>query len=219
MQRWFAYAEGAAAEAHLVPSYCVVVDHHDRSEQLVQDLCAAAGRQLHVCHIDEDGGRVDRRDWCEARYHHMVWLRNVLLAEVRRLEPRWFLSLDSDILLAPGVLANLLETAETYDAVGGKCYMTPDGTMCPSYADTINLYGMRRDDTDQVIPVDTIMAIKLMGPAAYAVDYQFHFHGEDLGWSAAVKAKGLSLGWDGRVASKHVMSPEVLDKLDPRCGY
>lgn len=219
LQSWFAHAEQAAAYAGLVPTYLFVIDHRDRSEQMIQDLCAAAGRELRICHVDEDGGRVDVRDWCEARYHHMVWVRNVLLAEVRRLEPTWFLSLDSDILLAEPVLRNLIESADSYDAVGGKCYMTTDGTHCPSCAITVNVYGMLRENTDRVTPVDVIMAIKLMSPDAYAVDYQYHFHGEDLGWSAAVKAKGLKLGWDGRVTSKHVMAPELLDVVDDRCGY
>jgi hypothetical protein len=69
------------------------------------------------------------------------------------------------------------------------------------------------------MPVDVIMAMKLMKPSAYWVDYRDHEQGEDVGWSIACQEQHLRLGWDGRVCSKHVMKPEQLDPIDARCGY
>lgn len=219
LRPWFLAVEAAAEVAGMVPTYAFVIDVRDRSEALLQDLCAERGREIRVCHVNEDGNLTDVRDWNESRYHHMVWLRNHLLTVVRELEPLWFLSLDTDILLAPTVLANLVDTAARYDAVGGKCFLAPRGTSCPNYANLINVNGLLRDDTDQVVPVDVIMAIKLLGPEAYGVDYEFHFHGEDIGFCKALTAKGLTIGFDGRVTSKHCMSPADLDAIDVRCGF
>lgn len=219
LRPWFQAVEAAVDEVGMVPVYAFVIDVRDQSEAMVRDLCAEHGREIRVCHVNEDGNRTDVRDWNEARYHHMVWLRNQLLAVVRQLAPRWFLSLDTDILLAPTVLTNLVASAADYDAVGGKCFLTPQGTGFPSYANLINVNGLMRCDTEQVIPVDVIMAIKLMSPDAYGVDYEFHFHGEDIGFCKAMRAKGLTIGFDGRVASKHCMSPADLNVVDLRCGY
>jgi hypothetical protein len=73
--------------------------------------------------------------------------------------------------------------------------------------------------TQGVIPADIIMAVKIMAPAAYDVDYQYHFHGEDIGWSAACRAKGLKLGWDNRHINKHVLVPGMLATVDRRLGW
>ena len=63
------------------------------------------------------------------------------------------------------------------------------------------------------------MAIKMMSPKAYNIDYESHIHGEDLGWSKAVKNAGGQMLWDGQVASKHVMNMKMFDVVDKRVGY
>lgn len=217
---WVSHVEDACARVDIEPEYAFVIDTHDlAAEAVLRELCLRRGRVIHVLHVNEDGDRVDNRVWNESRYHHMVFLRNHLLAVVRHLEPDHFLSLDSDILIHELALPNLYETAQSFDAVGGKLYMTSMGTIAPSYANLINSAGLMRPDFDGIMAVDAIMAMKLMSPAAYAVDYRFHFMGEDIGWSLAVRAKGLRLGWDGRICSKHVMDPAELIPVDVRCGY
>jgi hypothetical protein len=72
---------------------------------------------------------------------------------------------------------------------------------------------------DGCFPVGVIMAIKLMTPPAYNVDYEWNHQGEDIGWSLAALARGLKLGWDSRTTTKHVFYPHLLDEVDPRCGY
>lgn len=164
----------------------------------------------------------EQHGWTDARYVEMAEIRNRLLGNVRALAPDYFLSLDSDILIAPGVLPNLLETIETRDcgAVGGKLYMSSTGRFNPSYGQLMTYSGgLRRDDAEGVFPVDVIMAMKLMSPAAYHVDYQGHFQGEDIGWCIGCQQAGVKLIWDGRITSKHIMRPAMLDVIDERCGY
>jgi hypothetical protein len=90
----------------------------------------------------------------------------------------------------------------------------------------INAHGQYRPDENGVIPVDVIMAIKLLTPQALAVNYIFDQDGEDVGWSRAATAQGLKLAFDGRVCSRHVMHQRDRDTgklwseiIDPRCGY
>jgi hypothetical protein len=156
------------------------------------------------------------------RIPHMVEIRNHLLAEVRQIGPDFFLSLDSDIFLAPETISNLLETYRTHQpscwAVGAKLYMQPTGRTSPSVGIQRKDHLMRPDSDGQMI-ADVIMGAKLMDPRAYGVDYEFAPQGEDIGWGRAVQKAGGQLMWDGRVCSKHVMSLKWLDRVDPRCGY
>ena len=171
--------------------------------------------------------REDRRDWHTERYMHMANIRNNLLRRVRQSRQDFFLSLDSDILLHPDAIKSMLENYKRYKklgcwAVGGKTFMTTAGRNCPSYGiwKTSNYdQGIRRSDSSAVMPVGVLMAIKLMAPEAYNVNYDFHHWGEDLGWSANVARAGGKMWWDGTVANKHIMEPWMLDRIDKRCNF
>jgi hypothetical protein len=167
---------------------------------------------------DDDHGPY-QRVWTRDRYATMAGLRNELLTKVREMEPDIFWSLDTDILVAENTLSSALRHVETFDAVGTKLYMTPHGRFAPSYGMLPSGGGLRRSDGEGVVKVDAIMASKVMTPTAYAVDYTPHSQGEDIGWSIAARAAGCTLGWDGTVTSKHVMSKDMLDVVDPRCGF
>lgn len=159
------------------------------------------------------------RTWNHPRYHKMVELRNILLEVPRQVNPDYFLSLDTDILLHMECVTNLIETADMYDAVGGKVYMTKTGNHYPSWAKIDRFNNLQRSECVGVVKVDAIMALKLMSPNAYRTDYKFHKQGEDIGWSLNVRKQGMTIGFDGRIASKHIMEPNMLDKFDKRCGF
>lgn len=172
----------------------------------------------------------DKRMWNGIRYEQMVAYRNSLLSAVRVVQPDYFLSLDSDILLHPSALLCLLETIShkhkvagvdrLWDAVGGKTFLSEVSSHHMTYASLgPNGGGLRRVKSDGVFPVEILMAIKLMAPTAYNVPYETHQFGEDIGWSLNCKKAGLNLGWDGRVTSKHVMNRKALTKIDPRVGW
>ena len=186
------------------------------------DLVRSWPETLRVITVSEPP-RPDVRDWTDlSRYAVMVSLRNLLLGAVRDADPDLFLSLDSDMLLAPGALAGMLEVFDAGDvaAVGGKAHMIGGGEdrNMPSFA---NAHGASyvRGDTDQVIHPDVIMGIKLMDRRAFNVDYRFDRHGEDIGWSLAAHEAGLRFGWDGRTTSKHVFDYQWLYKPDQRVGF
>jgi hypothetical protein len=113
----------------------------------------------------------------------------------------------------------MIEALERFDAVGSRCYMTASGTRFPSWARLLPSGGLQRTDSDGTFAVDVIMALKLMNPAAYNVDYRFDPQGEDIGWSQACTEAGVRLGWDGRVVAKHVLAPHLLTPRDSRVGF
>ena len=210
---WFEYAEKAAQVAGVDASYAFVVNPQDAG--VIEVLESTPDSTILM--VDEED-LPDVRVWNEDRYEHMAFLRNSLLWEVRRRKPKFFLSLDSDILIHPECLANLIESSLQYDAVGGRTYMSA-GRWCPSFSYLFPNGGLNRLDVDDVRLVDVIMGIKLMTPKAYAINYKSHDQGEDIGWSKNCRQNHVSLGVDGRVINKHVMDPAQLHEIDERCGY
>lgn len=216
VDRWYKHAVAAARKAQVKPSFVLVGDPISDAPTF-NALDQVNNHSVTV--LPEYEGHSGLRDWNPKRYQRMVYLRNRLLGVVRSEGPDYFLSLDSDILLHPDAITALLAATDRFDAVGGKCYMTSTGVHCPSYAKLPRNGGFHRTESEGTFAVDVIMAIKLMSPKAYNVDYQTDHHGEDTGWSKAARLAGVKLGWAGSVVSKHVMAPESLDKVDKRVGF
>lgn len=221
IKHWFDHVEDACHIAGVEPVYAFVADPDDETAQLLAVLTLSRGRDCHFEWTKENLAQPDERDWNHHRFHRMVELRNQLLGLVRELEPDRFLSLDSDILLHPQAVTTLLESTKRFGAVGGATYMSSTGLEFPSCGWNQGMSGFVRRPMEAkgVIPVGVIMAIKAMTPAAYAVDYEFHVQGEDIGWSLACERAGVRLGWDNRNCSKHVMVAKDLNRIDERCGW
>lgn len=215
---WFFYLDQALKElgGELDVSFFFVAAKNEPS------LLSYLGRDdINIINSEEEVSSYERR-WDLSAYSKMTDLRNNLLKAVRKFNPDYFLSLDSDILLHPLALVNMFELMDKFNpiAVGGKCYMQPVGRSAPSYGvwNDHHFNRFHRPDSDGFMSVDILMAIKLMSRSGYNTDYTPHELGEDCGWSIAAKQLG-KLYWDGRVTSKHVMSQEWLNRLDKRCGF
>lgn len=221
LPRWFNHVEAACERAGVVPDYLFVADRHD---EVVGEIGAFAANSNRVCSVelvDEAGPYVERQWFDEDRIHHLVGLRNLLLTAVRGQGPDVFFSVDSDVLLHPLAIADMLEGLGRFGAVGGATFLSEHGVRVPNCAWRQGHNGFRRRPIEcpGVIPVDIIMAVKAMSPAAYAVDYDFARGGEDIGWCTNASRAGVKLGWDNRHCSKHVMSRQRLDEVDARCGF
>ena len=211
---WFEAVEVACDTAGLKPTYAFVLDERDPCVEIIANHTDDAV----LTHLPAHLG-ADTRRWNTSRYTYMANARNQLLGLVRRETPDRFLSLDSDILVHPELLTHLVADLGEFDAVGGRCYMTETGVKFPSWARISRSGSLQRYDAAGRFAVGVIMAIKLMSPAAYHVDYQVDGQGEDVGWSKACRAKGLRLGWNGAVISKHCLNERMLYREDPRVGW
>lgn len=229
---WFDYIETAVRNAGIDQlAYVFVGDRRDPSFDVIAERCLGLGRSWFADFIDEDR-IVDERTWDkEGRFERMAFLRNQLLAAVRELGPDAFWSVDSDILVHPQALASAIGMLDRFDAVGSRCYMTEKGIGAPSWGFwRPSSGGLLRFDDDPLVPVqcpaDVIMAMKLMDPLAYAVDYSGHHQGEDVSISRAWAAAGVKVGWDGTFCSKHVLCTccehnpfDLIEAVDSRCGW
>lgn len=222
MPEWFRHLEVAVEEARIDPAdvRCLFVGDPKTDPMTFDEIEKGCRYDWHYISVDERSRPYDRRDWQPKRFVRMVELRNNLLRGVRMIAPDHFLSLDSDILLHPRGIDVLMTTIKpgNFWAVGGKAYMTRD-IKAPSFGMLSRTGQLQRSDSDGTFTCDVIMAIKLMAPVAYDVDYEFDKLGEDIGWSKAVRASGGKLVWCGEVANKHVTEAKYLDAFDKRLGW
>lgn len=230
------------------PVFVVVAHPDDPTPGILRDHLGGVPLVVVPDDVARDG---DRRDWVHRRFAEMVTIRNLLLQQVRDLEPDVFLSIDSDILLHPEAFPAMVGMLDRFDAAGAAVFLSHPPAMKagrrglgkPSY--TLPNFAMltpgqklhRIWRPGATCPVDVLMALKLMTPAAYQVDYAYHDQGEDTGWSLACRDARVRLGWTSTVVSKHVMLSrcpahrdgahdpacprcvELVERLDPRCGY
>lgn len=218
IDEWWRHAVTAARKVTDDFGFIFVIDPKDETYERICSLSDDDRVATFFVQIEEED-RDDRRRWSHDRLHKMTMLRNLMLKWVRKLGPDHFLSLDSDMLLAEDGILVLMDVADKYDAVGGKAYLTTTGTNCPTYGvwrGPPENGRYTRDDRDYTCKVDVLMAIKLMSPKAYSVDYEYARQGEDIGWSLNCWRNGLTFGWVGEVTNRHVMSPDRLGAFDIR---
>lgn len=160
------------------------------------------------------------RQWTMSKYHNMVSLRNTLLSEVRKYQPEFFFSLDSDILLQNPMTIELLAShiKDGADAVSPLMFMTPFDDKFPSVMSWIDQPGKRARRTGDYplgtyFKSDIIMAAKMMSKDLYnKVDYAFHAQGEDLGWCAEAQKNGFTKLYSASyIYAVHIMHPQMLN--------
>lgn len=168
-----------------------------------------------VSHFDHEEGT---RTWSISKYENMVNLRNSLLSKVRELNPNYFFSLDSDILLTNENTIQLLiaHVNSGADAVSPLMFMTPIDTMYPGIMDWINVPGEQafrkeRYPIGEYFQSDVIMAAKMMSKDVYTnVNYSLHSQGEDLGWCGNAAKMGYKLYCASYVYAPHIMHKQML---------
>lgn len=154
------------------------------------------------------------RNWTISKYENMVSLRNHLLNKVREINPEYYFSLDSDILLEnTGTIELLIAHIKSgADAVSPLMFMTPIGTMYPSvmnWREDIENKAYRKIayPIGEYFKSDVIMAAKMMSKKVYSsVDYHIHEQGEDVGWSYQCKVQGHKLYSASYIYAPHIMS-------------
>lgn len=179
-----------------------------------------------IAHHEHDS---KSRQWTMSKYMNMVSLRNTLLGEVRKYQPDYFFSLDSDIIIHNASTIELLisHIKDGADAVSPLMFMTPVGIDFPSVMTWLDELGNRANRSRKYplgtyFKSDIIMAAKMMSKDTYnKVDYVFHAQGEDLGWCSEARKKGITELYSASyIYAPHIMHPEMLEAFtkggDPR---
>jgi hypothetical protein len=143
-------------------------------------------------------------------YAYMASLRNELRLAVQLIDPDWWFSLDSDILLPEDhSLEDLIIAAEDhhFDAIAPLVDMVPSGDPMYNFMRLSPSGGTRYPLPSPMWPfyADIIMAAMLLNRDAQRIPWQSHQQGEDIGWSINANAAQMSVGVAPNVRCDHRM--------------
>lgn len=186
----------------------------DGTEQIIHRRCEDGGYPYEILDVDQFPKFEEYQKGHPARYGILAAIRNVLLRRVVSLSPGAYVSWDSDILLYPGSLRELLCTPEA--AVGALLDM--GGKVLPGYWSWMRLDGgdAYRPPTTALgfpadrplsgpFPVGVIMGAKMLRPVAYRNGrYADHILGEDVGFSIALESLGIARWIAPRAKGEHL---------------
>jgi glycosyltransferase involved in cell wall biosynthesis len=157
---------------------------------------------------------------------HLASLRNVALEAARDSGADFQFSLDSDILVAPGILRGLLAHDRPHvAAMIFNDFINPESLLggaplgrSPNFG-SLNPMGRcepyRKYELDRLYPCAYTGAAYLVSRQVLESDARFAAHrsGEDISYSLAVQAAGFSCLCDTTSRCLHVMRPEILQGM------
>lgn len=216
--RWFDHLESWPLELGFVFAY---TPGSDSTLDIIQSRAPDA-----TIIVVEDGDHSVERNWGKrSRLETLADMRNEILRTVRVLGPDFYLSLDSDVLVAPWeeshTLFNSVRRGGEFDAISPLAYL--------GAGDVSNAFHWRGDHLTRLDkakrygvpqPVGVLCAAILMNPAAYNTgSYSYDMLGEDIAWARSVRRGPVRLGFDSSVVFDHVMSQEQLHVNDARVPW
>jgi hypothetical protein len=148
-----------------------------------------------------------------ARYYSLVILRNRIFDKLREIQPDYYFSWDSDILLPEETLKGLIKDKK--DIVGPWVDLVPPNGI-PNCVTKIGEGFRRRKPYAQFYPqtglyeVDTVFAVSLMAaPVFNTCTYMHHPGGEDYGFAINVMSAGFKSYMDANYIGQHLYKKDI----------
>jgi len=144
------------------------------------------------------------------RYFSLVILRNRIIDKLREIQPDYYFSYDSDILLPDGTLKGLIKDKK--DIVGPWVDLVPPGEIPNCVTLLPNGGGFRRVKPyekhypkEGLYEVSTVFAVFLMAnPVFNTCYYKWHQGGEDYGFAEEVINAGFKSWMDANFIGTHL---------------
>ena len=147
------------------------------------------------------------------RYYSLVVLRNRIFDKLREIQPDYYFSYDTDILLPEGTLKGLIKDKK--DIVGPWVDLVPPNGI-PNCVTRIGNGFRRRKPYAQFYPqtglyeVDTVFAVSLMAaPVFNTCTYKWHPGGEDYGFAEEVINAGFHSWMDANFIGTHLYKKDT----------
>jgi hypothetical protein len=218
LREWF---DALAAQTYGSDNLIVLLNYgqsDDDTLQIINDQMEDGRFRSVITLVDKFADHRPDRAWNEERYATMVRLRNDLLTKVREIQPDYYLSCDTDMLLPPDCIDQLVNDIGDFEAIAPLTHMTPQG-RCPN---AFGLDGQRMNlvNVHQVERMFAVFGTVLMTPTMYQqTEYAVHRQGEDIGWAVSAWGKHLDMAIDPHIMVKHVMNQQMLGEVDIRVGF
>jgi hypothetical protein len=141
-------------------------------------------------------------------YHYMATLRNQLLDIADGYD--YFFSLDSDIVLPPGVLKTMLRAIKQYPGVHAPAVNMAINGVAWNTMSWVNPHVPSLAHRTQKHPsggkVDVVMAAMLLDAEAIEVcSWAQHSQGEDVGFCLTAEQHGVKRYWHDNLRCEHMM--------------
>lgn len=230
LPRWFDALQAQVSDVDLHVFFCMT-QGQDKTGELISE--AIKTRPFPISVIGYTGGIEDHsRDWTDAaKVGVIAEKRNKLLEAARASGAKfdYFLMLDSDVLVPPGGIAKLIETAkfDKFDAVCPKVWVWSAFFVAMKYQQGRLAFLHRRERGIHAVDVVTSSACLMIERLANdgAVRYGVAERGKDFGWaqghevngwnasecifwSKQAKARNYSLGVNCGIVFEHKMVKE-----------
>lgn len=152
------------------------------------------------------------RDRNPARFHPLAEIRNRILQKVIEVNPDFYFSWDSDILLPDKALLQLIE--DDKDVVAPYVELVAGIPNCVSRQPNTDAFRREKPihkhyPKENLYPVDISFACVLMKPVAYDILYMWHQGGEDYGWGLNLLAAGIQCWVDGNIEGHHLFNRDA----------
>lgn len=210
LPEWFDALHGQGVEMEIL---CLVSASEDGTEA----ICAEEGATILV---DERPGRstseIDGHLWGNAEtYQYMASLRNRLTDEAITRDADYFFSLDTDIILPPGGLKQLLDYAADHPGVVSPALnmVTGGGTAWNTMNWVDREYpnmAIRPQQEPRSGAADIIMAAMLLDRTGMECLWQPHGQGEDVGFCIDAHIRQVPRWWLREVHCDHLMRRMLL---------
>lgn len=232
--------------ANVTPSKTGLVFVVPPEDQRTRDVIERRGAEFAFVEVVRDRAPAhDRRERLEDNHATLARARNALLKEVQQVGPKWYLSWDSDLLIAPRVLAKLKSSGKPVTTVWtwlnrmqprrGRHWDDERSQLLevvwqePVAATAMEWEAERRahhfpsnefgERAAGLWRCDVALAFQLMAPAAYArASYAPHPHGEDIPFNWQLKELGVDRWCYGGQPGVHLFNREQsIEEI--RVGY
>ncbi len=192
---FFDYLEGIAYPKHDIVLMLVNDASTDDSRAYLQTFCETrrvegAYKQIFFLDIPEqfDGNTSSRDPVTRTRqelYVHLASLRNTMIAKIHEIEQThgihidYQLSLDSDVLVHPGILNHLLDTMGALRNQGYQCYYLSSVVLNHSHADDKFTYDIDLPAVPRNVNFGNIVSRETFG---HGMRRQAEVRYEQFGW-------------------------------------
>lgn len=210
LPRWFQ----CIFDQKMNPKNIDLVFAYTKGTDNTEDIIIKYGKKFNSVNIIDcnDLPAFDNRD--SERFYPLVILRNRIFEVLREIQPDYYFSYDSDILIPEGTIKGLLKDKK--DIVGPWLDLVPPGGI-PNCATMTHTGGFKRYKPYEkfypkqgVYEVSTVFAVSLMENKVFnTCNYKWHKGGEDFGFAEEVIKAGFKSFVDANFIAEHLYRKDV----------
>ncbi len=203
LDRWFA----SILDQELSLKNTSIIFAYTEGNDNTLDIIHKYGQKFSDCVVLECNDLPAFVDRNPKRYETLAILRNRIIDKLRELQPDYYVSWDTDILLPPGTVKGLIK--DNKDVVGPYVDLVPP-------QDIPNCATRKGSDFRRIKPytkfypkgelfeVDAVFAVSAMKNKVFnTCYYKSHPGGEDYGWAENLRDAGFHSWMDSRYIGKH----------------